>query len=142
MATITSELRAYLRAFAPIATAVGTRVRPRKLQQNETLPAIRINLVTGQHEQNLAAKSTLAHATVQIDCYAATSEAADELAELVYQRLQGHRGTLSNVYCNGISAASNLRQFEEPVDDGGATWRYGSSRDYVVSYQHPTEIPN
>jgi len=142
MATLTSDLRSYLLAFAPISAIVGPRIRPRKLEQGETLPAIRINLITGQHEQNLAAKSTLAHSTVQIDCYAATSEAADDLAELVYQRLQGHRGTLSTVYASGISAASNIRQFEEPVDDGGATWRYGSSRDYVVSYQHATEIPN
>lgn len=134
MATLTSELRTYLLADTAIAAAVGTRIRPRKLQQGETYPAIRVNIVGGTSEEHLLGASGLAHTTVQIDAYALTSEAADELAELIRLRLQGHRGLLSTVFANGISVASELRQHDEPIPDGSGNYRYISSRDFRVSY--------
>lgn len=133
--TLLSELRTYLRAGASIASTVADRVRPRKMEQDEQLPAIRLAVVSGASEEHLAGAAELAHATVQIDAYDDDSETADDLAELIRVRLQGHRGMLSTVWANGISVEGDLRQHEEPIDDGGTTFRYVSSRDYRVSYK-------
>jgi len=138
MATLLSELRTYLRADAGILAVVAARVRPGKLEQDETLPAIRLAIVAGDEEEHLGGGSALAHSVVQIDAYAATSEAADALAELIRLRLRSGRALLSTVMARGISMSGGLRHTEEPIDDGGNEFRYIASRDYRISYTQPT----
>jgi len=134
MATLTSEIRTFLRADASILALVGARVRPRKLEQDDALPAIRVVIVGGDSDENLSGASGIAHGRVQVDAYGATSEAADALAELIRARLQGHRGTLNTVFCHGASVEGDLRQTEEPIDDAGDHFRYITGRDFRVTY--------
>jgi len=137
MSNLTSAIRADLLAVPAIAAAVGTRIRPRKLRQGDVLPAIRMTVVSGREEEHLGGAATLAHATIQIDAYAATSEAADQLADLIRRRLcptLGRRGSLGGLWVHGLSVQAGLHQTEEPLDDGGDRYRYVSTRDYRVSY--------
>lgn len=137
MPTLTVALRTDLLADTAIAALVVTRIRPRKLEQGETLPAIRITVVSGQSEEHLRGASGLAHATVQIDAYAATSEAADALAELIRKRLcpaSGRRGLVGGLWMSGLSVQTDASQIEEPIDDGGDHFRFITTRDFRISH--------
>jgi len=138
MPTLTSEMRTYLRGDADILAQVGPRIRSQKLDQGETLPAIRLAIAGGSDEEHLGGGSDLAHAILQIDAYAVTSEAADTLAELIRLRMRIGRTMLDTVMARGISMTGNLRHHTEPIDDGGNEYRYIASRDYRISYAQPT----
>jgi hypothetical protein len=134
--TILAEIRSYLLAAATIAAAVGTRIRPRKLQQGETLPAIRLAIAGGNVHGHLGGMSGLHSARVQVDAVAATSQAADELAAAILARLGAHRqSTLVTKYCDEIVPDGEIRQHESPRADGGDSYDYFTSRDYLVTYQ-------
>jgi len=139
MASIISELRTFLLADSSIANDVGgNRIRPKRLKQNEILPAIRLNVVSGDEESHLNGISQKSQATVQVDCYADTSEAADALAEKVRLRLQSYRGLLDTMYCSTIAISGGLQQTPEPPNDGSDAWRDISTRDYRIHYQQAT----
>jgi len=133
--SLIGDLRNHLLDDSQIAFAVGLRIRPRKLVQGETLPAIRIMQAGGLQENTLAGASSVRQATVQIDCYAATSEAADALLERVRLRMLGAtRKTIGTTYVHGVQAQGDLRQHEEPRGSGLDEYDYASSQDFAVSY--------
>ena len=134
-ASLTTDLRAWLLDDSTIQSLVGQRIRPRKLKQNETLPAIRITRAGGLQEDTLDGPSTLRQATVQIDCYATTSEAADELLELVRTRLaNASRYTAGGTFFNAVQPQGDMRHHEEPRGSGLDEYDYVSSQDFAVSY--------
>jgi hypothetical protein len=135
MASLTSDLRAWLLDDAGIYAQTGTRIRPRKLAQDETYPAIRITRAGGLAEEHLDGPSELRQATIQIDCYATTSEAADALLDLVYARLaSANRQTAGETFFNAVRPQGDMRQTEEPRGDGNDSYDYISSQDFAVSY--------
>lgn len=133
MATILGDIRTYLLADSGIAALVGTRVRPRQMAQGETMPAIRLNIVSGESDEHLGGESTISHPRVQIDAYGATPTAADELSDLIRIRLRGWRGAASNYFIHGVTALT-FYQTDEPIDDASNRYRWISSRDYRISH--------
>jgi hypothetical protein len=135
MASLLADIRAWVLADSAIAETVDDRIRPRRLKQKETLPAIRLTQVGGISEEHLGGASVLRKATFQIDCYAATTEAADALFEAVRARvLFAVRGISGTTFFNAVQAQGDMRQHEEPRGDGNDGYDYISSQDFLVSY--------
>ncbi len=93
---MTGAMKAFLMGETAISSALGgddTRIRPLRLPQKPTLPAIviiRVSDVRGAHLRGIQAQ---ARARYQVDCWASTPDAATSLGALVARRLSGFSGT-------------------------------------------------
>jgi Protein of unknown function (DUF3168) len=98
MKDIRAGLRALLIGDATILATVGgnpsPRIYPGVLPQGQTQTSIVQNLITEGSDYHMQGGSGLGQARVQIDCWATTQDAAVALANMVFDRLSGHRGTI------------------------------------------------
>ena len=78
-----------LKADGPVAALVGARIYGDKLPQNVTYPAVSFQRITDEPEYTLSGATTLENAQIQIDCWAATFDAAWDVAEAVKDSMQG-----------------------------------------------------
>ena len=85
-------LRAHLLADASIAALVGARIYPLRLPQKAVMPSIVIQRVSGVRFGHLRGGGSLARPRYQVDCWAATHDAATALGTLCRQRLDGYTG--------------------------------------------------
>jgi hypothetical protein len=99
MKDIRGALRAFLLSDAGINALVTTgsvsRIYPGIVPQGITQTSIVQNLITEASDMTMDGPSGLGEARVQLDCWALTQDAAVALANLVMDRLNGHRGTIA-----------------------------------------------
>jgi hypothetical protein len=107
------------------------------LDEREELPAITHSLISGQHEGHLQGASGVRHSRVQLDCYAATREQADELADVVRPLLVGHRGPMGDLFINGITIERSSDGADAP-EGGGGNWRYIRTLEFLISHEETT----
>lgn len=99
MKDIRPALRAVLLADTAVLAAITTsgvsRMYPGVLPQGETRPTIVHNLITEGTGYHMQGDDGLVQERVQIDCWAQSQDAAVALANLVFDRLSGYRGTIA-----------------------------------------------
>ena len=137
MADVGKGVRAVLTADAGVSADAGTRVYPDALPQNATLPAIRYAVIDDRSEQHLTGIAGLANATIQIDCYALTRLAANDLGDDVRLALDRYEGTSSGVTIRQV--VGDFRRYGyEPPRGGGDVGTYVYSADFSVWYVEAT----
>lgn len=94
--TIGVALRTHLLDDTAIAAAVAARVYPLRLPQKTVLPAIVLTRVSGRRYAHLRGADALARPRYQVDCWAATHDAATALGVQCRQRLNGYAGFWSD----------------------------------------------
>jgi len=118
--SFTSDLVAHLKTDTDITDVVGSgasaRIRPMVLHQNETLPAIVLDDVSGSSFSNLAGASGHASTMVEIDAVATTKAAAESLRESIRKAIQNHRGAMGDVFVSGWSSVGRSSAYEAPTD--------------------------
>lgn len=140
--TISTELRRYLLDDMSIVSRVAARIYPLRLPQPKSgatnLPAIVISRISELRWAHLRGAEALARPRYQVDCWAATHDAATELGALVRQRLNGFAGLLSNtdspivtVQIQAILFQDARDFFEEDIQ--GGLCRH--SADYLVYHE-------
>lgn len=110
---IRGALYTLLTGTSAVSAIVGTRIYPVVLPQKPTLPAITMQRIPGSRVRSTRGPSGLAQSRYQVDCWAATQTAAEELAGVVRAATDGYRGTVSEVRIGGISVSGD-RDFYEP----------------------------
>lgn len=135
LADIRVGLRAYLLDDAMISAAVGgARIYPIQLPQGQKLASIVYTRISGQGDHNVEGPSGLNRVRVQIDCWAATADAADLLSRQVKERIDGYRGAMpwgdespaEAIVVQGIFFDSEREDWDETAQ------MYRASKDYVV----------
>jgi len=118
-----------------VSNEVGARIRPDAIDQNETLPAIAYWRVSGVaiNEMN-GSVSGLARSRVTVECYAASREAANQLAEYVRIALINARGTYDGTKVRNFLVDTHQQHFIENPTDGNAVFRYVTAQDFNVHY--------
>lgn len=134
---IGAALRTYLLTKTTITAIVAQRIHAGKLPQGGALPAIRYATISGQSSDHLTGAAGRAKPTIQIDCYAETPLAANDLAEVVRVSLQGHRGDLGGVFSHGVSLRGFREGYEPPID-GSDVGKYRVSIDFDISHVEAT----
>lgn len=143
MANIGTDLRQWMLLQSDINELVGTgsgssRIYPEVLPQNATLPAIVIRIISQIAEADIAnTDANYCHARVQVDCYASTAIASQDLAYATRKSsgLQGYTGTMgaSTVDKTYVENA-NAFEIDSPTD-GSDSFRYVTQFDIVISFQ-------
>ncbi len=142
LADVRVGLRAYLIADATIAALIDSgisdpiryRIFPLKLPQGEVRTSIVYTRISGQGDHHMQGPSGLSRPRLQIDCWAQSGDAADQLSRLVKERIDGFQGSIlwgenspeEAVVVRGIFFESE----REDYDDVAKLHR--SSKDYFV----------
>lgn len=120
MARIEEAIFSRLSADSNITAIVGAlpncRIFPVKMPDKTAMPAITYFRVSGPRVESFQGSSTLAHPLFQIDCWAKTFQAADNLASKVRNSLQGYAGTTASVRIQGILLENDLDLYEEDTE--------------------------
>lgn len=136
MADIGIALRARLLADATVSAVISTRVYPSRLPQSPMLPSVVYHLISGADECHLGGLVGVAHARLQIDCYALTRIAASALSTKVRDALcaGSGRGTWGTVYVQGATPQGGERYQTQDRGDGSDDPLHLSMRDYLISF--------
>jgi hypothetical protein len=134
-ADIGKALRAKLLGYAGVAALVSQRMYPNALVQNARMPAIVYSKISTQREHAVSDITRLAHARFQLDCYATTVEAANDVFHAI--RTSGicaFQGTSESITFFGCEIENDTYQ-QEPPTDGSQEHRYITSFDIIAHYQ-------
>lgn len=136
MADVAVGLRGYLLSKTAITDLVGsTRIYTDQLPQRATLPAIVLNQLFTMHEHQLSDLGGLAHARVQIECYAATRLVANSIVEAI--RTCGiitQKGLTNGVDIRGVRIEEGMSYKDDAATDGSDEQRYVAVFDLVIDY--------
>lgn len=136
MKDIRAALRTFLLADVDISALVGgTRVYPIQLPQGGTEGIVQ-NLISEQTDYHMQGPSGLVQARIQVDCWDATADDAVTLANMVKDRLSGHKGVIAygsdspqdEITVHGIFA----EQGQDAYDDVAKL--HTRRRDYLIWY--------
>jgi hypothetical protein len=127
-------LNTYLLAQSAIRALVSDRGFPDVLPQDCVLPAFVYDVFSEEPSHHLSGVSGLRRAEVQFICYATTRKAANELDEAILAAIDMQQGaTLGGVPVRTIQGQSRFSD-REPPEDGKDSWRYITTREYLVWY--------
>lgn len=107
--TIEQAVTDLLKATPTVTAIVGTRIRQLKLRQNETFPAVRVQLISDEGAKHLRGVERLKASRLMIDAYNTEASVAGSdpyavvanLAEIIEGVLDGARFTVGNVRVRG-----------------------------------------
>lgn len=136
MADVAVGLREYLLSKTAITDLVGlTRIYTDQLPQRATLPAIVLNQLFAVHDTQLSDLAGLAHARVQIECYAATRLVANSIVEAIRGcGIITQKGTTNGVDIRGVRIEEGMSYKDDAATDGSDEQRYVSVFDLVIDY--------
>jgi hypothetical protein len=129
---IRTDLRQYL--ATNLTSIVGLHIYPVVLPQTAGLPAITYARITGGHDHNLKQATGAAIPTFELDCWGATYDQADQLAEAVRQKMQGFSGAMGSTLVTSVLLDDEVDAFE-PNDDGSDTGLYRITLKYRIQYR-------
>jgi hypothetical protein len=87
-----TEFRALLMNSAAVSALVGPRVDFGSRVQGDPLPALVLNVISGAEGLTQQGPDGLHQNRVQVDCYALTAGAVEQLSAAVIGLLHGYRG--------------------------------------------------
>lgn len=128
---------ARLTGHAGVSALAATRVYPKRLPQNPTLPALTYQKVSARHVSSMEGSSNLQGALVQVDAYGRTYAEAKALVRQVQLALEGFRGTAGGVNVQGVLFVTD----QDMTDDQDANLvgeQHRVSMDFRVWHQEPT----
>ena len=139
MPDIAGAIRTLTIADADVAALVSSRMYSDALPQNATLPAVTYFVVDTQPNEHLAGIADVSRARIQIDCFAATRTAANDLANKVRLALEKkHRGDNNGQFINEINLTTGERHLVDRPESGSDKRRYITSQDFFVFYRTTT----
>jgi hypothetical protein len=126
---IRPALRSCLLADAAIAAVVGSRVHSVRLPSGVPAgPSIVYNLITESTDRHMTGPSGLVISRFQIDAWATSADAANNLGLLIKERLDGFRGTVESVVIQGIFSEDARNDYDSAAN------AHRAQRDYFVTY--------
>jgi hypothetical protein len=135
VADISTAVRQYLIANSGVSALIGTRIYTHLLKQDATLPAVVMNKISTQHHHTLSNFSGNASVRLQFDCYGATADSANDVAEAIRTSgIVGLKGVTNSVDIRGARMEEGERYEVDPARDGSDEHRYITSFDLMVDY--------
>lgn len=117
----------------PVAALVGTRVWPDVLPQAPLLPALRYQRISTPRSQyrTLDGRADYASPRFQIDVYATARLEAINIAQAVYQLLEGFHGTVGGLRIDAVSTDDEGADFEPDAGPAGVGL-YRQRLDFLI----------
>lgn len=141
MTFLLKDIRDHLAASPAILDAFSDRMYPEAAPQGAGYPRLHINDVSSVPEYILAGEAGVHTTTVQIDVWTdgtGGKQRANELSELVRNRLNGYKGVFGTG-CQGSARIIRNNALSAPPVDGSDNHRRRYSMDFEVI--HSASIP-
>ncbi len=133
MITAPVAIRKVLAADPSVAALVGDRIAPPPVVQASTMPAVTYQRISTVEPVDLDGMPGLCRIRLQVDCWAPTQDAAEELAEAVKAKLRGFSGTVEGRSIKGVFVdGENDAPYEPDVK------LHRVSADYLVVFKGET----
>jgi len=117
MADIREAITAVLLADGTVSGLIGVRARWQKLEQNETMPAVRLAMLPGHGKWAMGDAPDHYWRRFQADCYADSRGGAVALATAVDGALNNYSGTSEAIVIQHIELETGTGQpFDEPTE--------------------------
>jgi len=122
------EFRAILAGSAGVSALVSGRIRPVRAGQQDALPFVVYQTVSGVPDYTSQGASGYVQTRVQVDCYGETYTSAKTVARSVVAALSGYRGgAIHGVFANGDR--------DLPAEDSGTVKNlFRVSLDFLVHH--------
>jgi hypothetical protein len=107
-----------LSSAAGVTAITSTRIYPIQAPQNVTKPYITYQRISTERDYTLGGPDGLVNAILQVDCWAATNDAARSLADAVRLAFDDYRGTSSSVVIQGTFLHNDFDNWEQELAGG------------------------
>ena len=142
MADIGEAIITHLKTITAVTDLAGTRFRPDELAEGETLPAVRYTVMAEDGYKTHSGKVGLAETRLQLDCYATTRAAANDLADAIVDKLDGLADTeISSIQVFECFKDNRYYRAARPATGQGVS-RRRVVLDFVIGHEIPTPTPN
>lgn len=126
----------HLLTIAAVTDLVGQRIKPDIIDPNETLPAIRYEVVRYNPWHNLSTPPSSAQTQLQLDCYGKIRQQANDVAKAVKVNLDGYSGTLGTIRVFDC-VLDNAYDRLDPPPPGSKEYRRRRTMDFLISHTEP-----
>lgn len=130
---IEKDLKTFFDGSAAITDIVAGRIYAGHVPQGVKGAVIVLRNQSPEHFYTLTNEADATRAVVQIDCYGKTATQADNLGEVVRNRLSGYRGTAGDVTIQGAIILRDNAFTEEP-EDKSDQWIHRRSLDFSIIF--------
>lgn len=109
----------YILSNAAGVTAItSTRIYPLQAPQNVTRPYITYQRISTERDGSLDGPNGLVSASVQVDCWATTNDAARALADAVRLAFDDYRGSAASTIIQGVFLKQDFDNWEQELAGG------------------------
>lgn len=135
MPSVLAPILARLKADASVTALIAGRIFPGMAPQRTDLPYVTFNVIANDPLNHMG-PGQLAdhHATMQVDCWAATYDMAHQTRSAVNNSLAGHRDPSSDPPIDSVLQLAE-RDLPEGPQDGSDEPIHRISQDYSIWYQ-------
>ncbi len=141
--SLQSSLYEYWVAQSGITDEVSTRIYPDVAPTTATRPYAVYQVISEARHPHMLAASGLVSKRVQLTCYGATPDAADDAAEAFRAEMDGFRGAAMGTGGNVTQVRRVLLDSgdsgQEPAPDGSQDHTFYRRQDYIV--WHTESVP-
>ena len=135
MTEIMSSLSAYLYADTAIAAATSKRPQVGRFTRDVgNKAAISIRRVGGDPEYNLIGEEDCVHTVISVEVRSVTWQDANDLMELIRQRISGFRGTMSEVLVHGCTRVTDVLDTRMEPSDSSDNYTTLLVTDYRIAW--------
>lgn len=123
---------------AAVSALVGTRVRPQKASQTDSLPYMIYRVVSGVRSGHFTGSALVNRSLVQIDGYARTEQESVNMVDAVRKELDGRIRTTVTLDGNNLTVSIFLKDERDRLVqslDGSDDGIYGFQLDFLVLHQ-------
>ncbi len=99
---IVEDFATFLSADPGVSGLIGSRIYPRLLPQNATLPAVVYSQVSGLRVTTHDKAANFTDQVYQFECVASDYKSMKKLAEKVRQAMEGFQGTMGATNVQGV----------------------------------------
>lgn len=129
---IDANIRTFLLAQPAVAALVGDRIEKSKAAQATPFPRIVLTQVGQESQGHLTGRGSHGAGTWQIDCQARTGVEAVEVAEAVFDAMEGYIGTMGSLQV-AVEMANVVDGYDP--DDGADSGTYRILQDYRIVWE-------
>lgn len=133
MSTLGHAVYRRLVSATAVSAIVSTRIRPMRLGQEDTLPAITFQRISTTPQHAMVSTPSLRVSRVQVRGYATTATGAVALAGVVRTRMDRWRGTTTGVVIQDALLANEF-DFED-TSFGADRVVYGVHQDFNIWHE-------
>jgi len=124
-------LREMLIASSTVRNLVDDRIRPDALDEDDTRPSIRYELIATERLRNLDGTAPMQRSRIQVDSYATVWDDCYDIAAAAIGVLDGYRGAASGLFFHDV-AIENEYDGKDIPPPGSSQWRHRRTFDAVI----------